>query len=169
MTKMEAQLTIPRSLLELINSDKWLVRDHLEPAMRRCVPLLKFTMIKHLPDGRASGTRALQSAKARERFPFHMKDHVASKQVKDPTGVLQMVGLTRKAQHAHFDHGEKALKGVGRKHVLWGSYDTSRTKPPLLRRQQYDVKALTIAEAGPRCQQIIVESITRAIDRQMKK
>ena len=170
MTRFKADIRVPRDLLELINTDKWLVQEQISPALRRCVPLMRRALLRHLPDGRASGTRALQSAKSRERFPNHMKDHIASKQVKNAVGALQMVGLkSRVVAHVNFDHGDKA-KTLGRKHVLWGApWDANRAKPPALRRQMYDIPERVANEVRDQCIQIVVDAIAKGIAKKSAK
>lgn len=167
-TKMEVTMTVPKELLELVHTDKWLVRDHLEPAMRKTVPIIKAAFLRHLPDGRASGTRDLQTEKSRERFPNHMKDHLGSKQIKDPGGVLQIVGVTNKAAHVRLDHGDKARKGEGRKHVLWGHFKADRTQPPAYRRQMYDIRERVRDEVQSRCFFIVIDALTKAIRKQLR-
>lgn len=166
---IEMTMEVPRELLELVHTDKWLIREHLEPAMRKTVPIIKASFRKHLPDGRASGTRALQLESSARRFPNHMKDHIGSKQVKDPTGVLQIVGVTNKAAHLHFDHGPKARLGEGRKHVLWGKFNANRTKPPAYRRQMYDVRERVMNDVKDRVFFIIIDALTKAIRKQLRQ
>lgn len=175
MTKFDVQIEIPRQLLELVHTDKWLVRDHLKPAMRKTVPILVRSFRNHLPDGRASGTRALQSAKARARFPNHMKDQLVSRQISDFYGVLQMVGVskptgkTKGAAQVRFDHGDKARKGSGRKHVLWGHFDPTRTRPPAMRRQKYDVRERVRQETKEQVIQVVVDAVSKAIQKKLGK
>lgn len=166
---MEMNLEVPKELLELVHSDKWLVRDALEPAMRKTVPIIKAAFRKHLPDGRASGTRDLQLESSRRRFPSHMKDSLGSKQIKDTTGVLQIVGVTGKAAHVRFDHGPKARLRDGRKHVLWGRFDASRSQPPAYRRQMYDVRERVMNDVKDRVFFIIIDALTKAIRKQFRQ
>ena len=171
MTKFDVQINIPRELLELVHTDKWLVRDHLKPAMRKTVPIIVRAFLIHLPDGVASGTRALQTKKSRDRFPTHAKDKLVTKQMSDTFGVLQLVGVAKPkgtekgAAHIRFDHGEKARKGVGRKHVLWGRFKETRTQPPLFRRQMYDVRELVRRDTEAQCIEIVVNAVKKAIDK----
>lgn len=144
--------------------------------MRKTVPIIKAAFIRHLPDGDLSGTRAKQSKKVKAAFPTKLKDGLVSKQIKDPTGVLQLVGISKKRigtkpppLQVRFDHGDKGRKGVGRRHVLWGVYDTGRTKPPLLRRQTFDVRERVRNEVQDRVIRIVIEAIKKAIDKQMGK
>lgn len=140
-----------------------LVKKVIPKAIAKAVPLVRQAILSKLPDGQTGdNTRSKQSAKSRRRFPTHMKDHVGVKKLNNQRVAMSIVGVTSKAKHVNFDHGDKA-KTVGRVHKLWwidGKHEVFHT--PKLRKQHRDIPKLVQAEVGDRVLSIIEAELTNA-------
>lgn len=137
--------------------------------VNRIVPPIKASIIEKLPDGQASGTRALQSAKTQARFPhtIQLKKNVGRKTISDSTGLLLIVGVSSKAGHVNFDHGDKAKKGEGRLHKLWwidGKREVYAT--PKFRKQTVDISLQVRLEFDGRINRMMTEEVRREMRKQ---
>lgn len=96
------------------------------------------------------------------RFPTKLKDNVRQKiAASDKTGLLQLVGVTSRAKHVNFDHGDKA-KTTGRRHVLWDATGR-RVMTPEFRKQTQDIAAIVKLEVTAQAQAIVVSEIKAAL------
>lgn len=143
----------------------------MPPLMIQASKVLEAAMkVKLKPhDSRETGTINKQSKSARERWTHrtdrdptgthqHTMDRVTHKIVKDETGVLAVVGVDNRAPQVRIDHGNKALT-EGRTHIYWGRVPD----PPVLRRQQDDIKTQVIVEQGDKVLRIIETGIINAV------
>lgn len=145
MTNMTATFSISPEMIDLAETvQRNLVLRILPNAMSKAVPIVRAAIQAEIiksANGQVGDppSRSKQSAKARARFPYHMKDRVRVRHVSDEAGVLKVVGVDNKAAHVNFDHGEKA-KTSGRVHKLWwvkGVREVYAT--PKLRKQTKDI------------------------------
>lgn len=159
----------------------------LPRALQKAGRVVAVALRSRLPDGVKSGTRAKQTGAGGQwvdadrwqggrwasrtniaaRFPEHMRDNVVQKLgASDTTGTLQLVGVSGRAKHVRFDFGDKAKKGVGRRHLLWSP---KGKEPPVVhtpeyRRQKQDIVAEVTLLAGPRAADIVIREIRKAVD-----
>jgi hypothetical protein len=147
----DIEKSVPRAVID----------QALPPAIHEISDLARESFRSKLPDGVASGTRALQTATTAERFPGHMKEEVETKIIRDGDGILAISGVTRNAGQVNFDFGEKA-KTVGRRHILWGR---GPANPPMrIQRQELqDIPGRVRDEVEPKAANILNTAVTKAI------
>lgn len=145
--------TVPRTVID----------QAMPPAVTAISAVARESFAAKLPDGVASGTRALQSNATAARFPNHLKDEVETKIIKSGYGILAISGVGRGGMHVNIDFGDKA-KTIGREHILWGK---GRANPPLrIQRQELqDIPRRVRDEVAPIAEGIINTEITKAIQR----
>lgn len=164
MSRVDVTLQISPEVVALADTVQRNLVDKIIPrGVIKVVPVVRAAIIRHLPDGRASGTRAKQSEKSETRFPHAMKSRVRVKTVRDPAGVLKIIGVDRKAGHVNFDHGEKA-KSRGRLHKLWAVKGKEvRFATPKLRKQTQDIPRIVESEVGAQVLNTVEEEVRRAV------
>lgn len=165
--RLTSKVTVKQGIIDLIDS---LPRKMLDGAFNRMVRRIdkpiRASIIKKLPDGQESGTRAKQSEKTRQRFPheIQLKKNVRRKTIHDTMGTLIIVGVSSKAGHVNFDHGKKAKKGVGREHKLWWVDGVREVwHVPKYRKQVVDISLQTKLEFEGPINQIIKEEVKREL------
>lgn len=152
-------------LSPLINSlenefQKRLVQEAMPRVSDQIAVAAQASMIRRLPDGIASGTRAKQTKAVRAKFRYHMNKQVRIKPLFDRTGVARLVGVETKAKQINFDMGKKA-KTVGRVHILWGK-GPAKVNPRIQRQEHTDIPAKVKAEIETYARQIAIAEILRA-------
>jgi hypothetical protein len=164
VSDIKVTFSIPQEVVNLADRvQRNLVTKILPQAIGKAVPVVRDSIKRHLPDGVSTGTRAKQSAKAKARFKYHMKDRVKAKMVSDVSGHLRIVGVDEKAAHVNFDHGEKA-KTIGRVHKLWWVKDKHEVyHDPKHRKQTQDIPRLVQAETQDQVQSIIEQHVRSAV------
>jgi hypothetical protein len=161
------KITFNQAAIDKINElPKKIVEEIFPRVATRIVAPMKASIVAKLPDGQASGTRAKQSAKTRARFPHEvqLKNNVGRKTIRDTTGFLLIVGVSSKARHVNFDHGEKAKKGIGRLHKLWwidGKHEVYAT--PKLRKQTQDIPLIVREEFQGTISKMLLEEIGKEV------
>lgn len=133
----------------------------MPPAMSAISAIARQSFEAKLPDGVASGTRALQSKATAAKFPNHMKDEVETKIIKSDYGILAISGVGRGGIHVNIDFGDKA-KTVGREHILWGK---AHANPPLRvqRQELQDIPRRVRDEISQVAEGIIDAEVVKAI------
>lgn len=167
MPRLTNKITFDQRAIDYIEGLPKKMLDEVFPrVVGRVVAPMKASIVAKLPDGQASGTRAKQSRKTRDRFPhsIQMKNNVGRKTIRDTTGMLLIVGVRSEAGHVNFDHGDKAKKGVGRLHKLWW-IDGVREKyaSPPLRKQTQDIALQVRTEFEGKISKILIDEISKEL------
>ena len=114
--------------------------------------------IARLADGTES--RKLQTEKSKRKFPTKLSAETAIKRFRPRKNtVLRIVGVKESAAHAKFDHGDKALRGEGRVHILWGKAK-AKVSP---RRQRHDIAALVKVKVMPAVEALVKKHLESAV------
>lgn len=157
-----AMSTLDKIIADIeVNTPRVIIDKALPPALTKISTLAAETMRPMLPDGVASGTRAKQSKNTKKKFPYHMKDRVKVKLVKDAFGMLAISGVDRKASHVHFDFGKKA-KSTGRKHILWGRRP-AKVPFRVQRQELQDIPGRVLTAIEPQREAILAAEIIKAL------
>lgn len=168
MALIHSKIEVKQSAVDAITSLDRTIREKVFPrVLAKVAAPIKASMVAKLPDGQASGTRAKQSKKTRARFPHSitLKRNVGRKTISDTLGVLLLTGVTTKAGHVRFDHGDKA-KTTGRVHKLWwidGVREVYAT--PMMRKQSQDISLLVHNEFAPKIERIVVDELRSELRR----
>lgn len=163
-----SKIKVNKGALGVIDSmPKQLLDVAFPKVLRKLSAQMKAAVHRRLPDGDAGkNTRAKQSEKTKKRFPEKMKRNVGSKTIRDSLGLLLIVGVKADAGHVNFDHGEKAIRGTGRRHKYWGHDPEGGPKH---RKQVQDIKTEVRVEFEPIVSKFVVSELNNLIRRPKTK
>jgi hypothetical protein len=158
-------------LLEKLPID--LLENALPKAYNAVTPYIKREMrgyIVRYANSDITGSRERQSASAKKRFPTRMKDNIGYRTIKDTSGVLRVIGVTNKAAHVNFDHGDKA-RGKGREHKLWfreghkywHAGGGKASSSPAYRKQVRDIASMVADSSAVRVQKEVRKAVIKQI------
>jgi len=144
---LRVTMTLDPALVNLADGvTRELAYKVLPNALDAAAAIVEPMLIAELPDGDISGSRALQSAKSKAIWNTKLKEQTGIKRVRPRKNtVLRIVGVKPAGAHAKFDHGDKAIQGEGRVHVLWGK-GFAKVNP---RKQRYDIAKVVQVKVMP--------------------
>lgn len=159
MSNFRAYMVIDPELINIADNVSRALKFKILPAaLDAAAAIVQPVLIAELPDGTVS--RRLQTAESKKKFPTKLKAETSIKRFRPRKNtVLRIVGVKDAAAHAKFDHGTKALDGVGRVHILWGK-GPAKVNP---RRQRHDIARIVEAKVAPAVNAVIKQHLEHAV------